>query len=125
MERRDLEMDTQRSKREVAICSSFVVATDLALCIPFSNTEMSTIIRNMAQKFFKDYSIASSDLFSEVLNVLVKRGDELLTDHSLVVCYQLLLKPWLNRKSHRSSVAYRIKWEALAYRDVKNSSHTA
>ena len=48
-----------------------------------------------------------------VLDVRVKRGAELPTDHHLVVCSLRLSKPWLNRKSNWSSVAYRIKWEAL------------
>ena len=66
-----------------------------------------------------DFCIVSSDLFSEVSDVRVKRGAELSTDHHLVVCSLRFSKPWLNRKSRRSSVAYRIKWEALAHRHVR------
>ena len=49
----------------------------------------------------------------------MKRRAELSTDHHLVVCSQRFSKPWLNKKSRTSSLAYRIKWEALADRDVK------
>ena len=55
-----------------------------------------------AQKFLIDFCIVSSDLFSEVLDVRVKRGAELSTDHHLVVCSLQYSKPWLNRKSHIS-----------------------
>ena len=67
----------------------------------------------MDQKSLIDFYIVSSDLFSDVLDVRMKRGAELSTDHHLVVCSLRLLKPWPNRKSNRSSVTYRIKWEAL------------
>ena len=73
----------------------------------------------MAQKSLIDFCIVSSDLFLEVLDVRRKRGAELSTDHHLVVCALQFSKLWLNRKSRRSSVAYRIKWEALADRDVR------
>ena len=41
------------------------------------------------------------------------------TDYHLVACSPQFLKPRLNRKSRQSSVAYRIKWEALADKDVR------
>ena len=41
---------------------------------------------SMAQKSLIDFCIVISDLFSEVLDVRVKRGAELSTDHHLVVC---------------------------------------
>ena len=50
---------------------------------------------------------------------MTKRGAELSTDHHLVVYPLRFSKPWLNRKSRRSSVAYKIKWENLADRDVR------
>ena len=68
---------------------------------------------NMDQKSLIDFCIVSSDLFSDVLDVRVKRGAELSTDHHLVVCSLRLSKPWPNKRSNRSSVTYRIKWEAL------------
>ena len=67
----------------------------------------------MDQKSLIDFGIVSSDLFSDVLDVRVKRGAELPTDHHLVVCSLRLSKPWPNKRSNRSSVTYWIKWEAL------------
>ena len=49
------------------------------------------------------------DMFSEVLDVRVKRGTELSTDHHLAVCSLRTSKPWQSRRSLRSSAAYRIK----------------
>ena len=65
---------------------------------------------SIAQKSFLDFCIVSSGLLSEVLDVRMKRGAELSTDQHLVVCSLRFSKPWLNRKSRSSSVAYRIKW---------------
>ena len=73
----------------------------------------------MAQKSLIDFCIVSSDLFLELLDVQVKRGAELSTDHHLVVCSPRISKPWPNRKLRRFSVANRIKWEVLADRDVR------
>ena len=74
---------------------------------------------SMNQKSLIDFCIVSSDLFSDVLDVRVKRDAELSTDHHLVVCSLRLSKPWPNRKSNRSSVTYRIKWEALVDKEVR------
>ena len=60
-----------------------------------------------------------SDLFSDVLDVRVKQGAELSTDHHLVVCSLRLSKPWPNMRSNRSSVTYQIKWEALEDKEVR------
>ena len=68
---------------------------------------------SIGPKIFDRFCIVSSDLFSDVLDVRVKRGAELSTDHHLVVCSLRLSKPWPNKRSNRSSVTYRIKWEAL------------
>ena len=65
------------------------------------------------QKSLIDFCIVLSDLFSDVLDARVKRGAKLSTDHHLVVCSFQLSKPWPNRKSNRSFVTYRDKWEAL------------
>ena len=54
-----------------------------------------------------------------VLDVRVKRGAELSTDHHLVVCSLRLSKPWPNKRSNRSSVTYRIEWEALEDKEVR------
>ena len=72
-----------------------------------------------------DFCIVSSDLFSDVLDVLVKQGAELSTDHHLLVCSLRLSKPWLNRKSNRSSVTYRIKCEALENKQLRKEFATS
>ena len=74
---------------------------------------------SMDQKSLIDFCIVSSDLFSDVLDVRVKRGAELSTDHHLVVCSLRLSKPWPNKRSNWSSVTYRIKWEALEDKQVR------
>ena len=74
---------------------------------------------SMDQKSLIDFCIVSSDLFSDVLDVRVKRSAELSTDHHLVVCSLQLSKPWPNRRSNRSSVTYRIKWETLEDKEVR------
>ena len=51
-----------------------------------------------------DFYIVLSDLFSDVLDVRLKQGVELSTDHHLVVCSLQLLKPRPNKKFNRSSV---------------------
>ena len=76
-------------------------------------------IHSMAQKSLLDFCIVSSDLVLEMLDVRVKRGPNYRTDHRLFVCSPRISKSWPNRKSRRSSVTYRIKWEALADRDVR------
>ena len=49
----------------------------------------------------------------------MKQGAELSTDQHLVVCSLQFLKPWVNRKSRRSNVAYRTKWKTLMDRTVR------
>ena len=71
------------------------------------------------QKSLIDFSVVWSDLFSDVLDVRVKRGAELSTDHHLVVCFLRLSKPWPNKRSNSSSVTNRIKWEALEDKEVR------
>ena len=73
----------------------------------------------MDQKSLIDFCIVSSDLLSDVLDVRVKRGAELSTDHHLVVCSLRLSKSWPNKRSNRSSVTQRIKWETLADKEVR------
>ena len=72
----------------------------------------------MTQKSLIEFFVVSPDFFLEVLHVRVKQGVELSTHDHLVVCSLRISKPWLNRKSRRSIVAYRIKSETLADRDV-------
>ena len=66
-----------------------------------------------------DFSIVLSDLFSDVLDVKVKRGAESSTDYHQVVCSLQFWKLWLSRKSNRLSVAYRTKREALKDREIR------
>jgi len=75
-----------------------------------------------------DFCIVSADLFSNVLDVRVKRGAELSTDHHLVICSLRISKPLPSRKSRKSTATYRIKWEALENKEVRKqfaSSMTA
>ena len=74
---------------------------------------------SMDQKSLVDFCIVSSNLFSGVLDVRVKRGAELSIDHHLVVRSLRLSKPWPNKRSSRSSVTYRIKWGALEDKEVR------
>ena len=48
---------------------------------------------SLGQKSLIDFCIVSADLFSDVLDVRVKRGAELSTDHHLVVCSLRFSKP--------------------------------
>ena len=57
---------------------------------------------SMDQKSLIDFCIISSDLFSDVLDVRVKRGAELSTDQHLVVRSLRLSKPWPNKRSNWS-----------------------
>ena len=74
---------------------------------------------SMDQKSLMEFCIVSSDLFFDVLDVRMKRGAELSTDHHPVIYSQRLSKPWPNWKSNRSSATYRIKWEALEVKEVR------
>ena len=74
---------------------------------------------SMDQKSLINFCIVSSDLFSDVLDIRVKRGAKLSTDHHLIVCSLRLSKPWPNKRSNRSSVTNRIKWEALEDKEVR------
>ena len=87
-------------------CSS-VAATDSASRIPFSSRKSFTSIWYLPsndQESLIDFCTDSPDLFSDLLDVRVKRSAELSTDHHLVVYSLRLLKLWPNRKFNRSSV---------------------
>ena len=71
------------------------------------------------QKSLIDFCIVSSDLVSDVLDVRVKRGADLSTDHHLVASFLRLSKPWPSRKSNRLFVTYRVKWDALEDKEVR------
>ena len=74
---------------------------------------------SMDQKFLIDFCIVSSDMFSDVLEVRVKLGAELSTDHHLAVCSLRVSKSLRNRKFIWSSMTYRIKWEALEHKEIR------
>jgi exonuclease III len=68
---------------------------------------------SLGQRSMIDFFIVSSDLKANVLDVCVKRGAELSTDHHLVVCTFRLQSPVKYHPKGRSQKAYRIRWEAL------------
>ena len=69
---------------------------------------------SVGQRSFIDFCIVSADLFTSVVDVRVKRGAELSTDHHLVVWILRGLNHPRTRKRFRARRAYRIKWELLA-----------
>ena len=118
-------METQLLTKTAGIHCSFVIATGSALGVPLFNVNMFTSslqlmhIPSTTQNSMTNFCMLSSNLFSEVLDVRVKQGAELYTDHQLVVYSLQISKLRLNRKPHRSSAACRIKWEDLADKDVR------
>ena len=76
---------------------------------------------SVGQCFIIDFCIVSQDLFSSVVDVCVKRGTELSTDHHLVVCILRGLNHARTRKRFRAQRAYRIKWELLADKKVRHT----
>jgi len=66
-----------------------------------------------------NFCIVSADLFSDVLDVQEKRGAELSIDHHQVICSMRISKPVPSRKSRKSTVTYRIKWEALKDKEAR------
>ena len=75
----------------------------------------------VGQRSIIDFCIASADLFSSVVDVHVKRGAELSTDHHLVVCILRGLNHSRTRKRFREQRAYRLKWELLADKKVRHT----
>ena len=53
------------------------------------------------------------------VDVRVKRGAILSTDHHLAVCSLRISKSWPKKESHRHNVTYSSKWNKLAHKDVK------
>ena len=75
---------------------------------------VNQVQRLAGQRYIIDFCIVSADLFSSVVDVCVKRGDELFTQHHLVVYILRDLKHPRTRKRFTVRRAYRIKWELLA-----------
>jgi exonuclease III len=71
------------------------------------------------QRSLIDFIIASDDLRPAVLDVRVKRGAELSTDHHLVVCSLRLALQQRRPRPSRPKKLVRIKWEALADRGTR------
>jgi exonuclease III len=69
------------------------------------------------QKSLIDFAVVSADLKSRVIDVRVRRGAELSTDHHLVVCRLSTQNLAKNTKSKGRKV-YRIKWERLKEEDT-------
>ena len=72
-----------------------------------------------------DFCIVSTDLFRSVLDVGVKRGAELSTDHHLLVCNLHLEKPPGTTQTCRTRRSCRMKSESLADKDVRKTLQTA
>ena len=75
---------------------------------------------SVGQRSLIDFCIVSADLFSSVVDVRVKRGAELSTDHHLVVYTLRNLSPTKPRKPFRARKAHRIQWELLADTKVRS-----
>ena len=75
----------------------------------------------MGQRSIIDLCIVLADFFSSAVDVRVKSGAELSTDHHLVVCILKGLNHAKTRKRFRARRADRIKWELLA---DKKAGHT-
>ena len=74
---------------------------------------------SIEKKSLIDLCVVSSDLFSKVLDVRVKWGAKFSIDKHLVVCSQRISKSWPSRKSRITSIVYKTKWDALAYKKVR------
>ena len=70
-----------------------------------------------------DFAVVSTDLKSQVMDIRVKRGGELSTDHHLVVCR---LRTQMQARTTKTKIrkVYRIKWEKLSDEDTAKHSHT-
>ena len=75
---------------------------------------------SVGQRSIIDFCNVSVDLFSSVVDVRVKRGAKLSTDHHLVVCILRGLNHPRTRKQFRARRAYRIKLELPADKKVRH-----
>jgi hypothetical protein len=73
----------------------------------------------VGQKSIIDFFVASSGLRETILDVCVKRGAELSTDHHLVVCRLRLPDSARLRRKGEPKKLYRIRWEALEDETVR------
>jgi len=70
------------------------------------------------QRSLIDFCMISADLFRSVLDVHVKRGAKLSTDHNLLICSLHLEKPPEPTQTCRTRRFYRIEWEFLVDKDI-------
>ena len=75
------------------------------------------------QRSLIDFAVVSADLKSYVMDVCVKRGAELSTDHHLVVC-RLRIPTKVSPTSKRPIRAFRIKWENLSRNPLPRALQT-
>jgi hypothetical protein len=73
----------------------------------------------VGQKSMIDFFIASSGLRERILDVCVKRGAELSTDHHLVVCRLRLADSVPLRRREGTRNLYRIRWESLEDESIR------
>ena len=76
---------------------------------------------SVGQRSIIDFCIVSVDLFSSVVDIRVKRGAEVSTNHHLTVCIRRDLNHPRTRKRFRAQREYRIKWELLSDKKVRHT----
>ena len=64
---------------------------------------------DVGQRSLIDFCIVSADLLSSVMDVRVKRGAELSTDHHLVICTLRLKESMANQRRRRPTRSYRVR----------------
>ena len=80
---------------------------------------------SLGQRSLIDCYMVSGDLLRSVLDVRVKSGAELSTNHHLLVCHLNMEKLQKLKQTCRTRRSYRIKWEALADKGVRRPLRTA
>ena len=78
----------------------------------------------VGQRSLIDFCFASVNLFSSVVDVRVKRGSKLSTDHYLFVCILRGLNHSRTRNQFRTPKAYRIKLELQAEKKLRHTFAT-
>ena len=74
----------------------------------------------VGQKSMIDFFVASSGLRETILDVCLKRGAELSTDHHLVICRLWLPDSVQLRRKGESKKQYRIRWDALEDETIRS-----
>jgi len=76
---------------------------------------------SLGQQSLTDFCVVSANWCRSLMDVRVKRGAEVSTDHYLLVC-NFLEKPLGPTQTCRTRISYRINCEALADKHVKRPS---